>query len=602
MNSAGDQGGSAGATRGAEAAALLALAVLFALLLRLTWHAWGDIVVDCGRDAYLALRLADGDVLYREVTSQYPPLAPYLNALLLRAFGVHLNVFYGSGMVSTVVITLLCYRLCRRALAVPAAAASAGLLLFSCGFGPFLYNYILPASYSGLYGLVSGLLTLLCLLRAWEQRGPRPLLLAGTFAGLAWLCKLESGLAATAACAAFCVARHGVRRAAWRELGAEVLRVVGPTAVVIAACALWLASDGVLAAAWFDNIFPVARMQYWNERFFHTRAPTGSVLATVFLEGAWSFATVSAALAVLGGLLLLARRRAARVLLVLALGLALRWEPLRQALAATGVTGLHWGPLLALGSVAWGLLQVRRPQAAPGVLLVLLLGAFTLGLSARWGFLVHEYSREYSTPTLILLSGIAIAGIAARLLPALALRLRRSAGAGVAAWTAAVFITLYGLAIRAQVLNLYALRTYPVRTARGEIYTQPRLGRVFSASLGRLQQLPDEAELFVIPEEGFLNFLSGRRSRVRYSTLIPGMLLGVAEEERFIAELAADGPEYLILSERRYTEFGVHGFATYNPVVARWLTRNYAAVDSFYEGGYGLQILRRGGRRLPALH
>ena len=33
------------------------------------------------------MRLADGDVLYRDVTFPYPPLAPYVNAYLFRLFG-----------------------------------------------------------------------------------------------------------------------------------------------------------------------------------------------------------------------------------------------------------------------------------------------------------------------------------------------------------------------------------------------------------------------------------------------------------------------------------------------------------------------------------
>ena len=178
------------AARWADPAALTALGALFAWLLFVTWHRWGDIVVDCGRDAYLAMRLADGDVLYRDVTSQYPPLAPYLNALLFRLFGTHLDVLYASGMVSAALVTGLCYRLGRRVVPPGEAAAIAGLLMLTCGFGPFLYNYILPATYSGLYGIILGLLTLDSLMNA-EQRDARAIW-SWPGCSRAWRCSVNS--------------------------------------------------------------------------------------------------------------------------------------------------------------------------------------------------------------------------------------------------------------------------------------------------------------------------------------------------------------------------------------------------------------------------
>jgi hypothetical protein len=578
-------------SRRTEIAGLTALVFLFLALLFVTWQRWGDIVVDCGRDLYLAMRVADGDLLYRDITSQYPPLAPYINAALLRLFGVHLDVLYGAGIASAALLTWLTHRLARSALPVAPAAAISGLFLLKCGFGPFLYNFILPASYSGTYGLLCGLITLCCLLRAWERNSSTMVIVAGLFAGLAALCKLESGAAAVAAGVAFCI---GVARARSAERVFDGLRFLGPAAIVLALCALWLASHGALGTAWSDNIFPMARVQYWNEQFFHTRVPSGAELARILFEGAWFVAAVlvfTIALAVAA--LVIPERLALQVVLAAAALAAAKVRPLQGAVAALGLTGLHWAPLGALGCLVWGVLKARE---SPPARVALLVGAFTLGLLARWGFAIHEYSREYSAPTLILIAGLLVHAVAVPV-AAWASRWMRRGQAGIAAaWTTAVLVAAYGVAISDQVLALNWLRDHEVRTERGTIYTQPMVGRVFSEALQAIANLPAGEELLVIPEEGFLNFLSGRRSRTRYSTLIPGMLIGQAEEEGFIEHLYREGPRYLVLTERRYPEFGVQGFATYNPLVARWIQQNYLSVARFREADYGLELLVRSAK------
>jgi hypothetical protein len=591
----------------ADLLALTALAALFVILLHATWHRWGDIVSDCGREAYLAMRLVTGDVLYRDVASQYPPLAPYLNALLMRLFGVHLDVLYASGMVSSALVTLLTYRLCRRALAAPAAAATAGLLLFVCGFRSYLFDYILPPSYSGLYGLIFGLLAMLLLLRAWERRSMMPLMGAGLCCGLALVCKLESGLAAAAAGASFCVGRALEREHLdWRELARDGVWFGAGAALVVSLCAGWLVSQGVLGIAWFDNIFPAARVEYWNQRFYHVGFQSVGQVAEIVGDGAWFVVMTSSALALVGGMLLVLTRAvavpaAAAITLLLGGAIAFEWPALLAPLARTGLTGLRWGPLGALACVLWALQRLRRTPASTQAPLTLLVGTFTIGMLARWGFVLHEYSREYSAPTVIVIAALLSAAIARRLLPRLAALVGAAAPPLVIAWAVALVIALHGYAIRGEILGLYEWREYPLRTPYGEIYTDADHGRAFERTLAFLAAQPPDAELLALPEEGFLNFLSGRRSRIYNSTVIPGMLLGRAEEEAFAAHLYADGPQFIIVSNRSFHEFGLENFATYNSFAKRWIDQNYLLTEYLSGGDYELQIYSRAAHTRPTV-
>jgi hypothetical protein len=52
---------------------------------------------DTGRELDLARLIAEGHRLYVDVAYYYGPIAPQLNALLMRVFGAHLNVLVAAG-------------------------------------------------------------------------------------------------------------------------------------------------------------------------------------------------------------------------------------------------------------------------------------------------------------------------------------------------------------------------------------------------------------------------------------------------------------------------------------------------------------------------
>jgi len=161
------------------------------------------------------------------------------------------------------------------------------------------------------------------------------------------------------------------------------------------------------------------------------------------------------------------------------------------------------------------------------------------------------------------------------------------------AFTAAALIVLYGYAVSRGLLFYYRTVDYPVRTARGEIFARRPHGPVFARALERLAQLPGGAELLVLPEEGFINFFAARRSRVRTSTVIPGMLLTPEDERRFVTDLAAQAPDYIIITTRRFREHGTGSLASYNPIVVGWIQQHYGVIDHIQEATYALDIFAR---------
>jgi hypothetical protein len=146
-------------------AALIIAFFLFGVAV--SWQRWGNPLVDCGREMNQPLRLANGEMLYSEVRHIYGPLSPYLNALLYRLFGESLDVLYGSGMMSAILILSLCYWISRQLMNRYASTAAILSVMWLCAFKQ-AGNYILPYSYSALHGCALGLATLALLIKATD--------------------------------------------------------------------------------------------------------------------------------------------------------------------------------------------------------------------------------------------------------------------------------------------------------------------------------------------------------------------------------------------------------------------------------------------------
>ena len=66
--------------------------LVFTVLFIATFRRWILPFEDSGREMNTALRLAEGEVLYRDVGYSYGPLPPLIDGFLLRTFGRSLDV------------------------------------------------------------------------------------------------------------------------------------------------------------------------------------------------------------------------------------------------------------------------------------------------------------------------------------------------------------------------------------------------------------------------------------------------------------------------------------------------------------------------------
>jgi len=95
-----------------EKIGVLALSLAGIGMAWLSWLKWCDPIIDFGRELYIPWLLSQGKVLYKDVNMFfYGPLSYYVNALLFKLFGIHINTIIGFNLLLILIIAFLIYRI-----------------------------------------------------------------------------------------------------------------------------------------------------------------------------------------------------------------------------------------------------------------------------------------------------------------------------------------------------------------------------------------------------------------------------------------------------------------------------------------------------------
>ncbi|MBI5368326.1 MAG: hypothetical protein HZA54_14920 [Planctomycetes bacterium] len=535
--------GATGATRRADCWAVALLLALTACAAAAAWTRCGDAFVDCGRDLVTAVRLADGELLYRDVQYNYGPFSPYLRAALVKLCGPQLDLFRAVGAAWLGAFVLLAYALLRRFLDPPPALLLAASLLVLCGVAQYTnaggYNYLLPYAAPAVDASVLGLAGLLCLLTRGLRLSPRRAAAAGAVAGLLVLTKVEFAAALLAAGALRLVLeRNGRGSAAF--LGAATLVAAPPLLAFGAACGF-----DVLV---FGNLFPRGVITTGGSMSFPLE------LAGLARPGE-SLTAIATALGLHAALLLVAvvaarlappaagARGAVPLLVALAAAAALGAR-LDSGIAFRDLPLLDLAVLLLAARRAWRTPASDAPDLAALAAYALLASARTLfNLGAYWyGF--------YVLPPSFLLFGVLLF----RALPAapwLRHRLPFLALPSPARTTYRVALAA-GLVACVLVHGEVSLRRLRLKTHRiagraGELATEPGVGMILSAVLRHLEAhaRPGDA-LLVFPEGAMLNLLSGLRHSSYHGSFTITEIPAPGQGARVIADLESARTRFVV--------------------------------------------------------
>lgn len=218
------------------------IAAAFVSLAVWTWGGWPDVLMDFGRELYVAWRVSEGEVLYRDVASFYGPLSPYVNGGWGRIFGVSLRTLALANLAILGAAVALLWGLVRKGAAGGRSAPTMGVLVFLplCGFAQLVhagsFNFVAPYSHEATHGFVLAAAAVLSSVCALETGRPVWAAASGVFVGLSFLTKPESFVAAAGASGATLLlawVRPGLPADRLRSLATFAGGVVLPPAIAL---------------------------------------------------------------------------------------------------------------------------------------------------------------------------------------------------------------------------------------------------------------------------------------------------------------------------------------------------------------------------------
>lgn len=524
-----------------------------------TWRMWADPIIDFGGEAYLAWRLAEGDVLYRDLANFIGPLGSYAQSLWMRFFGASLGTVAFANLAQLALILALLYRLCLRLSDVVAATSACVAFTILCAFalhsGAGNYNFIWPYSQDLPLAFALSLLAL-NVAAAWVERPRTGLAIAlGVCAGLVVLTKVEITVALGAALVALLGAASAPMPMKSRHALVALVAALAVFAAAWGALTLAMpASEALLGAlgSWPHALgdagdFPLYRYSMGLE-------PLGFHLTRIASWAAGTFAAVAALS-----------------------WIAARWGTLAGALSGVGLAAalfaaLPWNDafyplslyMVGAAFMAW---RARRSDGNGALRVAWCVFAAVLLLRMALNARVQFYGFALAAPGLTVLVVTLLAWLPSH---------RGSASNAVRAALA----PLVAVVIAAQLLAMAQGRrwnTLELGVGADRMLVSPR-GQFLPEALAWVEErCPQDGTLLVLPEGAMLNYLARRRSPTRYFNFMPPEL-AMYGEAQMLAALRSAPPDMILLIHRDTSEYGVPSFGRdYGAQLYEWVKANYRA-------------------------
>jgi hypothetical protein len=588
-----------------NALALASLLLIGIAMAAWTWRTWPDILIDFGREAYVAWRLAEGEVLHKDVVYVSGPLSPYWNALCFRLLGIGLDTLFIANAAALGALTVIWFGLLRRSAdrlgAWVACAVFLTLFAFSQYVGIGNYNYMAPYSHELPHGLLLASLGFLCWDRVARGAGLPWAGAAGLALGLVALTKIEVFAAAALAngIPLFALARRDGAGPTRARCLLFAIGLVLPSVVTTLALSGSLGLEGSLRAVsvgWLrlfgDDLVSLP--------FYQRGLGSDNLGANLGLAFLWAAKIVLLFVPAFAAATLLHREPFRRPWIAFVSGglmaaaiapFEIAWLQAARALPLFAVAGLVY----ALRRVA----RARHDTERTTALLQAMLFAFATVMLAKIFFhaRIYQYGFALALPAALLLVTTLVSWIPTRL--------EQRGGSGAVFRGAALAVVLMAILGHLQITARYVEeKSSRFGGVDDAIRVAPGLARVLGSTLEEVQSRTGADEpLAVLPEGVMLNFLARRPLPTPYFSFNPFEVL-IYGEDNMIQAFEASPPAAVVLIHHDTSEHGARFLGrNYAIELLAWIREHYRIVrqigDPPLEPGtrFGVQILESRHRR-----
>jgi hypothetical protein len=562
-----------------------------------SWGTWADLIIDFGRELYVAWRLSEGDVLYRDIAYFNGPFSPYLNALWFALFGVGFRTLVICNLGLLALFTVLIFRMIEdisdQMTATVACLVFLGIFSFLQLIGVGNFNFVAPYSHEATHGTMLAFLSLYWLW-LYDRKGSTGFLAgAGFTLGLVALTKIELFVGALIADSAFLLMLAIDRRLSW-------LQGIWAPALFFVMAML----PALIAVSVLNSVLPVTNLwtgflnrELTSMSFYQRGMGLAQPVENIIAMARWTALYV----AIFGPAIWIGLT--SRVNHVRRLVLAIGWAVLVLAAIVMSVGQIQWSlafrPLPLLMVLSIGVLGVTwiNPGQAPeerratARLLSLFLLAFVFLWKMLFAARIYQYGFFLAMPATLLLVVIVLFWLPRNL------EVRGGSGFPLRLTAAAVLLSTVALHL-AFAGTYFERKQYSMGTGADEFRADFRANAVLKIldSIGT-HVAPGET-LSVLPEGVMLNYLARRSTSIPYISLMPLETIMFGEEE-ILRSFQDHPPDFIALVHRDTSKFGYPFFGTdYGSNIMTWVRSNYRIIEQagetpFQSDGFGIQLLAR---------
>jgi hypothetical protein len=566
-----------------------------------TWRKWPDVLLDFGRELYVAWQLSVGKTLYTDIAYFKGPLSPYLNAFWFHLFGVSLTTLIFCNFAILALTVFLLYQIfafiTNRLTAITCCVVFLVLFAFPQFIGFGNYNFICPYSHELTHGIALSLLGIWFLRIHLKNRSPASIAGAGLVLGLVFLTTAEISLAAFVALSVW------LGLILWQEKPSSARLIiwfigyalVPPTIAFFLLCLKMPASQalaGVLGS-WTTVFNENATSLKFYRDVMGTSNITASLEAIVRWLGLYALVFGIAAAAAFA----IPRRIVTRPWLLPVVFAVVAGVVVASCQSRAWLSAARPLPVLlvviGIASVTELIKRRQTNQVTAPLVIRLTVLAFAFVLLGKITFNVHvsHYGFALAMPATLVTVAMLLFWIPAAID-------QRGASGGVFRAIALSVLTIAVIAHLEVQQSYLRWKTHPVSQGADLILSDPR-GEMVNAALSSIvSHIQTNETLTVLPEGAMLNYLSRRASAVPLVNFMPLEFI-LYGKDRTLESFHNHPPDYIVLVHKDTSEYGFQFFGRdYGQMLWEWIQKNYHPVTligdpPLRDANFGILLLGR---------
>lgn len=552
---------------------LLVILAVYIITFILTYGCQGNLIVDCGREAYIPFAISQNKLLYKEIFCIYGAFPYFFMAFFFKLFSPNLNILYLLGGIFGLLYTYGVYFCSREFLSKALSICICMLIIYSVIFGGSIFNFIFPYSYAIVISSTCAIWILFLLLKYIHTKKTDLLYYCSFLWGIISVSKIEFIPTAILVLAIFLLYEN--------EKKLKFIKLILFSSIVPALTLLILLTQGVSFSDVMQNAKHINEMIHTKSfKYFYENLSVLSFSTKNFLinlKGLLSTAFISLIFFYISLFAIRKRRKFLKYSLLVAMvifcySLIYLQETMPEMIFAT----LPYIYAVAFLVYLYKYLKIKEYKN-PNKIKILVLLIFTLvcSLKSFHALLLSFYGSYCFAPYIICLA-IFIKEF-----------LRNNAlynTKGQYETILSVYLLIITLIFANELIISSYERNSIVKTSYGTIKTTEKIAQPFNETLQYLNTHSKQGDsLLVIPEGIMLNFLSGKTNDFYQTSLIP-LDFDTFKEDNIINEIKVKKPEFIAFTNRETDEYG-QGYICkdYGMNTCKYVAHNYSLEAAFGE-------------------